>query len=183
MSYTPPGVGGGGDLILVQDQIVAGAAVDRFTFAGLNGDVDSYYELWWWLEDRQAGADSVEIQPNNLNTNQTSVWDVTVGTPASPNSNNEAAMPKCAGTGLQRDQAWGIIRYQARSGTFRSYVSESGEGDLAAGGNYDRWYHQGLWRDSVTNITSLVLKTVDVLNSAIVGFGIGSRATLWRRPV
>ena len=180
MSYTP--VGGGAGLILVSAQEVAGAAVDRFIFPGLNGDLDGVYELWWFLENRQAGCDSIEIQPNNLNTNQTTTWTVTVGTPATPNSLNEAAFPKCSGTGLQRPRAWGKIAYTPRTGSFRSFISESGEGDLVAGGNYDRWYHQGLWRDSVTNITSLVLKSVDVGNSAIVGFGIGSRAQLWKRP-
>lgn len=183
MSWTPPAaVAGGGALVLVDEQEIVGAAADRFIFSGLNGDADGVYELWWFCEDRQAAMDAVEIQPNNLNTDQTCTWTVTIGTPGNPNSLNEAAFPKCCGTGMQRDQAWGKIAYFARTGSFRSYISESGEGELVAGGNYDRWYHQGMWRDAVTNITSLVLKSVNNLNVAAVGFGIGSRAQLWKRP-
>ena len=180
MSYFPPG-GGAGGLVLVGEQTIAGAAADRFQFAGLNGDADGVYELFWWMEGRTGAADRLQLYPNNLTANQTTTWTFTNGTPASPNSLNEQNRLLTA-SGMQRPQGWGKMTIWAKTGTFRSFVAEAGEGDLAAGGNYNRWYSQGMWRDSVTNITSLHLLTILNTGFATPGWGIGSRAQLWKRP-
>jgi len=180
VSFFPPG-GGSGGLVLVDEQTIAGAAAGAFTFSGLNGDVDGAYELWWWMEGRTGSADRITLIPNATSGNQTSTWTFTNGTPGSPNSLNELARLVCA-SGMQRPQGWGQLVLHTKTGTFRGFSANAGEGDLASGGSYNRWYSQGMWRDSVSNIVSLALQTTLNTNVGTNGWGIGSKAQLWKRP-
>lgn len=180
MSFIPPSIGGG-DLILVEAQEIAGGPVDQFDFLLLDGDADGVYELWYWLEARDVDAVKIFLRPNASTGNQACTWTETIGVPANPNSLNEDNRLVVA-DGLQRPQGWGHIQLSAKTGTFRSFVSTAGEGFGVDAANYSRWRSQGMWRDSVTNITSLRLITTTAGDVAEPGWGNGSRAQLWKRP-
>jgi hypothetical protein len=163
---------GGGDLVLIGTQAVAGAAVQSITFAGLNGDVDGMYEIEFQL-NRDAGS-NLDLRPNGLTTNQRTVftdWNST----SAPTNIGVAALRFA--TSMQRPNVWGMGRLWAKTGNNRGFEMDCQEMTGTSGTSWSRWWGEGYWADSVTNITSL-----ELFNSSAGGFGVGSQVSLWKRP-
>lgn len=195
--WTPwtTGGGGGGDLILVDEQTVAGAAVSTITFGGLDGEADGVYEIAFHLKRAAATINDnsrVLLLPNGLTSNAAGVFTQWPDTSAeSQIENNRQTISNGMTFKGDPDDVWGFIKFWAArdaAGTphFRTITSRccqaSEDGGTPLSGDFRRWWWQGYWRDTATNVTSIELLTATAAEAAVVGWDIGSTAQLWKRP-
>jgi hypothetical protein len=183
------GGGGGGDLVLVSEQTVAGAAVDRFTFGGLDGEADGVYEIAFHCKRALVGTNNnILVLPNGSTGGsqsgvitqwaalgaQTQIARDPAGTDARITASDGMTFSADA------DDVWGFVKIWAQRNAAgatqhnRSFTIRCGQSFF----NGD----QGYWQDSSTNITSIDLVTTDSVSGALLGWDIGSTAQLWKRP-
>ena len=162
---------GGGSLQFIERITVAGAAVNSVLFnTGINGDIDRFYKLIFRVF-KAATLTELLIQPNSIATNQVSRR-VTQQSSTTTFAFSAVEQPVAAGF------AGGELFYDALTGRVRSYRVTSYLQTQAVptqAGQFNRSF-SGSWNDTITNITSFLLKAQD----ASLGIGIGSEFSLFR---
>lgn len=168
-----------GELQLVERKVVAGAAVNTLSFAGLNGDTDNLYVLYYKILNTLGVTINVKLRPNGLQTNQS--HSLHSGSDAGFGGAGAAEMtiatfnrPVIAG----RCEFWPVSGIGERLAQAQSVAGDTPAASATV-------FHQLLsevWTNSVANVVSLDVVTEDGAGVLVNGFGVGSRVNLFKIP-
>lgn len=169
-----------GGISLISSYTHVGANTDNVVFAGLNGDVDGIYYLDFnGVRVSASGATILTVQPNGITTNQQGIR-VTGGSSATPpGATSEARFTVgfiTSSVDYWNARSW----FSARTGRFRQASWTGGYGQFVAPANYQTQFGYSLWRDSVTNITSITVRTVTTTLGATNAISAGTIISLYR---
>lgn len=156
-------------LELVERKVVTGSAVEEVAFTGLDGDVDRVYQLIALIKNADASPRTYYLRPNDVGGTDTDSsradWDGSTVT-----SSGSTYLRICsAGAG-----EWMLadVLFYAKTGQTRMMRSieayESGSDGKGA-------VHGGVWQDTSSKVTSLVVK-----GSATGTIAVGSEFSLYR---
>jgi len=172
------GVGTGWELIEVKDITVDTTSV---TFSGLDGDTDGQYMLLYRIRKIPVTGSSrrVSIQPNGISTNQNSL-----GRFHDPSGNNATSsftlLNIAAFSSGALQQNVGVLILDAKTGSqgrlYTADVATYFSTNVVTIDGQRRDHYAGVWRDSVTNITSL-----DFVSDFANGLGAGSQFCLYKK--
>lgn len=145
--------------------------VSSVTFSDLNGDEDCEYLLEYdFVPGGISSTTFLNIQPNGLSTNLSSI---TFGFGDIGGNNHGGTSYPYVPIGVihvNNIRVSGHCKIKTKSGNVRTFSSELH--DITS--TQSQWYFlKGLWRDTSTNITSLVLTLIDGSFSGII--------RLWKR--
>ena len=144
---------------------VESAAQTTVTFDGLDGDVDGIYCLEYTSVGVGAAAD-IEVRPNGAATNISSSKQYAGTTSGVVIGGGNLPI------GVGTYQCTGIATLHARTGRARGFVAQFSQ--IIAAGNRFVADVGGLWNETATNITSIVVA------SSGANIGIGSEFRLYR---
>lgn len=169
------GVGAG--MTLVETQEVSGSAVGTMTFSGLDGDVDDTYMLVVEWVRVLTGDGHVVLLPNNLTTNQGGSYIFGGGLATAEGVVSRLTLAVVYGTPDRVDStAW----LRARTGHERRCEFRGGYGTGSTASTYNAFNGIAGWSDTATNITSLVVASVDDVFDPATDLGVGTRVSLYR---
>ena len=162
--------GGGGITRTLIETFTVGSDQTSITFAAtLDGDTDQVYEIEGNLVNNSGADIDLTLQPNAVNTNQTSNVRGTdraylLMVNSSLGNTNKTAYVFCA---LVAKTAVGPRRFITNS------ISEGSPQNALL-----TWFGAGFWTDTSTNITSM-----RILSSSANGIGSGSEFRLYKRSL
>jgi len=123
------------------------------TFSDLDGDVDEIYVLEWDIIT--AAGTVATLQPNALATNQGSVR-------LAGGTETDYATLSILNTSAER--ASGSVQFRARTTRRRTYISTAMIASSPyAAANVTAQFYTGIWNETSTNITSLVIDSTNAL--------------------
>jgi hypothetical protein len=140
--------------------VVTGSAVQTITFSGLNGDLDIRYRIEGYTVNVANGA-SIVFKPNNVGTNQLIREDYG---PA----NQDLSFLEFGAAFVSGSGGYSLITgdFDAKTGKPRKFQAQCLS--ISNGALAQRYNNFGVWTDTSTNVTSLVI------TSAGVNFAVGS---------
>lgn len=162
------------------DVILAAAGMTTMTFGAggngqynraLNGDIDGTYIIEISIIKTGGVATQITLEPNGATTNtfDRGVQVINAGTISGIVSSSFLLASVSGSDGYESQ-----LELQARTGKERLFSGATAI-RVSAGNEITRM-HAGVWEDSATNITSLVIRS-----SVASGILTGSVARLWRR--
>lgn len=164
------GGGGGNGLILVSSQVVTGSAVSSVTFSGLNGDVDKNYAIVSFVKITAAsGQKFIVFKPNGLTTNlSTTRYQAIANSHAASLLSSTLAVLTEGYNGTESSSRTDI---NARTGGLRHFCTNSSTYYITSASTAVNTLYRnlGIWLQSSTNITSLVIASSDGSSSIAVG--------------